>query len=496
VDFHGVIKRWPVSSGEATCETRLAIPAEKATQVALSADGSTVALGCRGKVVVYYVDGRWRGEMIWDLYDDSPLALSADGDFLALGWEFHLRLVDLNASPAWEGERLSRYRCRSLSFSRDGTILAGGGDGSRPFSLWDMHTKRSVGRFVQHGMVTCVAISPDGRWLASADTVRRVFLWDLTKLKRNVFLTDEFAYKLLALSPDNKTVAFGGPDHTLVLWNTETGMTRRFGEHAGRVTDLEFSRDGKLLASSSADRWVRIWNVASGKCIDRHDRHQDEAWSVAFASADGMKLISGGKQGELWWWDRTSGLQKRIPGHRQDVAVWWIKTTSAFRYLVSGSIWPTSGDTSDNEAIVWELKADGPVKLGESLPTLGVCSIALDQKEQYFAMGTSAPTVTIRRFHDRGLEQSLEGGNPWVTGVAISPQEDDDCVLTAGASGEIRIFRNWSEAENAEPVAVIRTDDQFRAIEFFPDGHAFVTAGMDGYIRVWRTPRIPRGAAD
>ena len=83
-----------------------------------------------------------------------------------------------------------------------------------------------------------------------------------------------------------------------------------------------------------------------------------------------------------------------------------------------------------------------------------------------------------------------------MTGVAFSPQEDDDCVLTAGASGEIRIFRNWSEAENAEPVAVIRTDDQFRAIEFFPDGNAFVTAGMDGYIRVWPTPRSPNGEAD
>jgi WD40 repeat protein len=271
-------------------------------------------------------------------------------------------------------------------------------------------------------------------------------------------------------------------------------MTRGFGKHAGRVTDLEFSRDGKLLASSSADRWVRIWDVATGECIDRHDRHKDEAWSVAFASADGMKLISGGKQGELWWWDRTSGLTKQILGHRQDVAVWWIKATRAFHFLVSGSIWPTSGDTSDNEAIVWELKDDGPVKLGESLHTSGVCSLAFDQTEQYFAIGTSAPTVAIRRFRDQGLVQNLDGGNPWVTGVAFSPHED--CVLTAGASGELRIFRNWSEAENAEPVAVVRTDDQFRVVEFFSDGNAFVTAGMDGYIRVWRAPRKPDGRAD
>ena len=33
----------------------------------------------------------------------------------------------------------------------------------------------------------------------------------------------------------------------------------------------------------------------------------------------------------------------------------------------------------------------------------------------------------------------------------------------------------------------MRLTDPLRQIEFFPDGNAFVTASMDGHLRVWRT---------
>lgn len=70
-----------------------------------------------------------------------------------------------------------------LAFSADGKILASGG-GSRPptVRLWDMASRQDIGRFTgDSGWITSIAISPDGRTLATGSDDTTATLWDMRR---------------------------------------------------------------------------------------------------------------------------------------------------------------------------------------------------------------------------------------------------------------------------------------------------------------------------
>ena len=73
----------------------------------------------------------------------------------------------------------------------------------------------------------------------------------------------------IALSPDGKTLASGGNDSTLRLWDLLSGeelMTLR--SHSSVIQCLAWSPDGQTLYTGSGDATVRIWHAPSWEEIE------------------------------------------------------------------------------------------------------------------------------------------------------------------------------------------------------------------------------------
>lgn len=66
----------------------------------------------------------------------------------------------------------------------------------------------------------------------------------------------------LAVSPDGKLLATGGADRTIHLWEVPTGRElAQWEAHDSGVTALAFPPDGKTLVSGGGVGALKLWNL-------------------------------------------------------------------------------------------------------------------------------------------------------------------------------------------------------------------------------------------
>lgn len=161
-------------------------------------------------------------------------------------------------------------------FAGDGKFLVTAGHDSTVRVL-DAVTGKEQGTFKGHDwVVTAVAVSPDGRSVASVccnSPARSVRLWDPATLResRNIPLPDRvFALHDLAFSPDGKHVA-GVSNWTVHVWDAATGLpVANAGLDGGLFKRLAYSPDGQRIAVAGGQGGfgkgiVRVFDVAAGR---------------------------------------------------------------------------------------------------------------------------------------------------------------------------------------------------------------------------------------
>ncbi len=159
-----------------------------------------------------------------------------------------------------------------------------------------------------HGTHNAVAFSPDGSEVFAVSGENSLYggvkQWKVADgtLVRTIQGHKDMLYSL-AVSPDGKILATGSYDQQIKLWDTSTGKEIKtlFG-HNGCVFGLAFRPDGKILASASGDRTVKLWNVQKGERTDTLSQPTKEVYCVAWSN-DGKKLYAGGQDNRIRTWE-------------------------------------------------------------------------------------------------------------------------------------------------------------------------------------------------
>ncbi len=111
--------------------------------------------------------------------------------------------------------------------------------------------------------VLAVAMSADGRTLATASAGWTARLWDIvTRKERAVLRGYHGGVRCVAFSADGKTLATCSGDETIKLWDVATTTERvTLVGHRSGICSIAFSPDGRTLASAGMDDAVRLWDL-------------------------------------------------------------------------------------------------------------------------------------------------------------------------------------------------------------------------------------------
>ena len=359
----------------------------------------------------------------------------------------------------------------SVALSPDGRTLASA-SADTTIRLWDIRTHKQLGTPLRGhiGRVRSLAFSRDGRTLASASADTTIRLWNTRSHQQLGHLTGHTgAVSSVAFSPDGQTVASASADTTIRLWNTRSH--RQLGQaltgHRGAVSSVAFSPDRQTLASASQDKTIRLWNTRSHRQLGHLTGHTGAVSSVAF-SRDGQTLASASADTTIRLWTQHLGQPLRS-GHKGPV--------SSVAFSPDGQT--VASASADTTIRLWNTRSHR--QLGHLTGHTGaVSSVAFSHDGQTLASASSDSTIRLWdiRAHTPLAAPLID--IDVVYSVAFS--RDGRTLVSAGADHTIRL---WGIRSHRQIQPLRGHTGAVTSVTVSPDGRTLASGGRDKTVRLW-----------
>jgi len=235
--------------------------------------------------------------------DGASLVTAGYGDYTVSRWS----VADGREMASVKME----HRPTAIALTPDGTTAitldAYGGVTFWPLTLEGFGTPQRTGSV---GQSYDIAVSRDGRYLATASYDKLVTIWDIAARKEVVRVTMTTPMRSVAFSPTGQLLAAGSGSNTFTLWDLETGAGRTYTipkvDAKSDVSSIAFSPDGRRLATTHMDSSITLWDVATQKEVKNFFVSQSSSWCVRF-SADSGLFATATQGGNIHLWNAETG---------------------------------------------------------------------------------------------------------------------------------------------------------------------------------------------
>jgi serine/threonine protein kinase/dipeptidyl aminopeptidase/acylaminoacyl peptidase len=322
-------------------------------------------------------------------------------------------------------------------------------------------------------VVTSVAFSPDGRWLAASGG-RTVRWWNATNQQLAATLAHDpnSVVRSVCFAPDGETLWTGDSKGKVRVWlpdGERVGLiTRGTGvvhiaapaASAGRVAFGERSRsDGKASGA------VALYGLLDVLARNERGNLLTNSGGLAAFSRDGKLLVTGGGQCPVLLWNLATGENKRLLGEGFEVTALAISPDGAnVAVCTYNSFGLTLIETATGRT-AW-IHRDG-------LGTLGAPAFAPDGGT--LALPCADHTVLLLDMPGGRESRRLVGHRAEVLAAAFSPDGQ-----TLASCGKDRTVRLWNLSRKTEADALTFALQPF---VFSPDGRTLTAAIGDGWPR-------------
>ncbi|MEM1168955.1 MAG: S-layer homology domain-containing protein [Cyanobacteria bacterium P01_H01_bin.35] len=246
-----------------------------------------------------------------------PVAIAFNGQILASSRGKDIQLWNLESSKLLETLSSHSANVRSVAISPDGkTLASGSGDGT--VKLWDIPTGEMLTSFLHSGVVTAVGFTADGRAVVGCSADSGMKLWDIYtgRLLHRMNGTQPIAFGADGI----RMVSSGGPRY-IRLWNFAEGQLLKnlsipSTNNNQPIETIAFSQDGQTIAHAMrGENKILVWDVETWQVRHSLEKHSQAIKAIAI-SPDGKILASSSEDGKINLWDIDSGkLLRSIKGY-------------------------------------------------------------------------------------------------------------------------------------------------------------------------------------
>ncbi|XP_042040218.1 U3 snoRNP-associated protein-like EMB2271 [Salvia splendens] len=335
--------------------------------------------------------------------------------------------------------------------------------------------------------VTCVALSEDDSRGFSSSKDGAIVHWDVETGKAEKYLwpSDEVlkAHGLkdpqgrakkqskqvlaLAVSSDGRYLASGGLDRHVHLWDVRTRQhLQAFPGHKGPVSCLTFRQGTAELFSGSFDRSIKIWNAEDRTYISTLFGHQSEVLTIDSLRKERVLTVGRDRTMHLWKVPEESQLVFRAPASSLECCC-FINNDDFF----SGS--------DDGNVELWNALRKKPVHIVKNAHV----SCSENKSDQNNLEGIS------NGHKENEAQNSSRNGSAalsWVSSVAVC--RSSDLAASGAGNGLVRLWAIENESKGLRPLFELHLDGFVNSLAFAKSGK-FLIAGVAQEPRLGRWER-------
>jgi WD40 repeat protein len=198
-----------------------------------------------------------------------------------------------------------------MALSPNGKIVASGG-GDRNMRLWDVETRKIVLEWTRYTAVYALCWSADGERVVSGSSDGTARIWDVNSGGAPVqpvliIRTGHDWVRAVVYSPDSSKLATGGNwEDAVEIWDANTGKRLNTLKHHNWVLSLAWTSDGKKLISGSYGL-ITIFDTATWQQIATLKGHTNYVTAISLSSNNRL-LASASNDGTARLWNLDTNL--------------------------------------------------------------------------------------------------------------------------------------------------------------------------------------------
>jgi WD40 repeat protein len=313
-----------------------------------------------------------------------------------------------------------------------------------------------------------LALSPDGRLLATTGADFSIHIWDVETGKLAHAASGQYTPTVIAFSPDSRRVAVngGGPDlgNALQIWDIERKAQVTAPRFRRPVVGLSFSKDGAYLAVSAPS--VEVFDTRTNAYVAKFDCGPAPALSPVF-SPNG-KWIAANCGGVTSVWSLSTGAESFHFGEASAA------NNGPLLFSPDGRLLAFASSTG---LVVYDIAAR---KISQNVKAVDPLSaLAFSSRGEWLALAGNSSLVLMDMRGHRNLWAVAAG--PRVSalrfaydGKSVWAAATDSVTLLDSANGRLLRHLSVKVSNNSVPA-------------FSPDG-AWFAAGWNSATNFWRLP--------